>query len=291
VFYYITNRFGGYYKTPRTLNLQALKNIFFFFLIVATYASAQLPSFTGYKVPDSVAVGKVVYQLSYGPDVYYDGMPGIATLQFNKLCSSFHHWGDSLTSQGMWIDSPYGFKTKSSELGDKYGHIVYKDHRNKVMFTREFGFIDKGRIIVSDTFGQIDWSLDTVFKKIATFECQRATGIFHGREYEAWFAAALPVPSGPYKFGGLPGLILELKLIGVDYHFSFVCKAVYLNSSSIVPIVLPIGKDSKLTYAQYIEASIEANLQAIRMAQANGGDLEISEMPGLRIESWPKLPK
>jgi hypothetical protein len=36
-----------------------------------------------------------------------------------------------------------------------------------------------------------------------------ATGVFGGRTYDVWFTPEIPVPLGPYKLGGLPGMILQ----------------------------------------------------------------------------------
>ena len=43
------------------------------------------------------------------------------------------------------------------------------------------------------------------------FNCQQATVHFRGRNYEAWFTEEIPTSVGPWKFFGLPGLILEVK--------------------------------------------------------------------------------
>lgn len=33
---------------------------------------------------------------------------------------------------------------------------------------------------------------------------------FAGREWTAWFTSEISIPDGPYKFYGLPGLILKI---------------------------------------------------------------------------------
>ncbi len=45
---------------------------------------------------------------------------------------------------------------------------------------------------------------------ILGYKCQRATCRFRGRDFEAWFAPSIPVKRGPWKFQGLPGLILKV---------------------------------------------------------------------------------
>lgn len=54
------------------------------------------------------------------------------------------------------------------------------------------------------------WTLHEERQTILGHECQRATCHWRGRDFEAWFAADIPVRLGPWTFGGLPGLILKL---------------------------------------------------------------------------------
>jgi GLPGLI family protein len=45
-------------------------------------------------------------------------------------------------------------------------------------------------------------------REIIGFVCTMATTHFRGREWKVWFSEEIPLPLGPWKFGGLPGLIL-----------------------------------------------------------------------------------
>lgn len=54
------------------------------------------------------------------------------------------------------------------------------------------------------------WILHEESQTILGYHCQRATCHWRGRDFEAWFAADIPVRLGPWTFGGLPGLILKL---------------------------------------------------------------------------------
>ncbi|WP_313027341.1 GLPGLI family protein [Soonwooa sp.] len=57
----------------------------------------------------------------------------------------------------------------------------------------------------------IVWKIDPETKKIDKFTAQKATTEFGGRSWTAWFTQELPFQDGPYKFSGLPGLILEMQ--------------------------------------------------------------------------------
>ena len=66
---------------------------------------------------------------------------------------------------------------------------------------------------------QFDWQILPESKMINGYESQKARTEFAGREYVAWFTSEIPIPDGPYKFNGLPGLILEIKDIQDHYVF------------------------------------------------------------------------
>jgi GLPGLI family protein len=55
-----------------------------------------------------------------------------------------------------------------------------------------------------------NWKLINENKMISGYNCKKATVEFEGRKWIAWYANDIPVNAGPYKFYGLPGLILGL---------------------------------------------------------------------------------
>ena len=72
----------------------------------------------------------------------------------------------------------------------------------------------------TETRHQLDWQLTGERRIVAGMECQGATCDFGGRHWTAWFAPKLAYPYGPYKLGGLPGLILEAYDSEDDYHYT-----------------------------------------------------------------------
>ena len=57
----------------------------------------------------------------------------------------------------------------------------------------------------------MNWKILPEKKTISKFEVQKATVEFGGRSWVAWFTQEIPFQDGPYKFQGLPGLILEME--------------------------------------------------------------------------------
>ncbi|MFA7449135.1 MAG: GLPGLI family protein [Weeksellaceae bacterium] len=68
----------------------------------------------------------------------------------------------------------------------------------------------------------IIWKIENEQKAYMDFTVQKATTRFKGREYIAWFAPQIPISSGPYKFKGLPGLIVEIYDPKKTHHFKLI---------------------------------------------------------------------
>lgn len=62
-----------------------------------------------------------------------------------------------------------------------------------------------------ETIPAMGWAMQPGSKEILGYHCQQASCTFRGRDYEAWFTTDIPVAVGPWKFHGLPGLILEVR--------------------------------------------------------------------------------
>ncbi|MDR1884013.1 MAG: GLPGLI family protein, partial [Prevotella sp.] len=79
-----------------------------------------------------------------------------------------------------------------------------------------------------------DWTITTDKKEVEGYPCILATTHFRGRDYEAWFTQDIPLPEGPWMFGGLPGLIMEIR--DTQYHYVFKCIGVRQIKDGAVPI-------------------------------------------------------
>ena len=86
--------------------------------------------------------------------------------------------------------------------------FVIKDFSNKKTFYNQ-PIINKVKLI-KDELPMQKWSLENETKKIKSFTCKKATTSFRGRNYIAWYTEELSIIGGPWKFDGLPGLILSI---------------------------------------------------------------------------------
>lgn len=58
---------------------------------------------------------------------------------------------------------------------------------------------------------KINWKISSEKEKIGEWNAQKAEADFAGRHWIAWFSTEIPIQDGPYKFRGLPGLIVKIE--------------------------------------------------------------------------------
>lgn len=122
----------------------------------------------------------------------------------------------------------------------KFDHIVLYDRRTKSWLEQEpVPFEMRSRY--SEASLPMQWTIiegDTV---IAGYKCHGATTSYRGRDYVAWYTEEIGMPYGPYKFYGLPGLVMKVSDSMGHHIFTFRgmeqvkdYEPVYLSSSNLV---------------------------------------------------------
>ena len=100
-------------------------------------------------------------------------------------------------------------------------HLIQKnvDVQNKEIFSTLNSNIIKIKMpfkknkifFVKDSITKFNWKLiSNESIKIMGYTCEKATLNFRGRDYIAFYTTELPISFGPWKFKGLPGLILNI---------------------------------------------------------------------------------
>lgn len=65
----------------------------------------------------------------------------------------------------------------------------------------------------------LNWKLVNDNKTILNYKVKKAMVNYGGRKWVAWYTEEIPINLGPYVFGNLPGLILELYDDKKNFHF------------------------------------------------------------------------
>jgi len=103
---------------------------------------------------------------------------------------------------------------------DPEGDAIYKNFSENIFILRVINRFNP-IIVTEDKIPTQKWNLIDSTKKIGNFTCLKANTIFRGREYDAWYTIEIPNSNGPWKFNGLPGLILEVNSTDKDHSFSY----------------------------------------------------------------------
>lgn len=119
---------------------------------------------------------------------------------------------------------------------------------------------------------EINWELVDSTKQFGRFTAQGARCAFRGREYMVWYVPEIPVSFGPWKFNGLPGLIVEASERDGG-SFRFVLKELDVKEGHQVPeAVFP--KNAKRTpiaeYAYYHDNRAAAILDLLKARAPRG---------------------
>ena len=162
----------------------------------------------------------VRYRLTYRPDTTRmvqrtEEMLLLLGENASQFVSANNHFNDSL----IYNKAP----GTSTNLGEGRGTLVYyrlfKNYPpEKTSFYHNDGTFSYH---YQEPLMPYEWTLlPQETDSILGYLVQKATTSYGGRDWEAWFAPQIPINDGPYKFNGLPGLIMKLQ--DTRRHYVFV---------------------------------------------------------------------
>ncbi len=126
------------------------------------------------------------------------------------------------------------------------GTTVTKDFVNSKLFFTAWSIYFKDTSTVKDTLNTFEWKLinDTI-KTVSNEKCKMAKLNWRGRDYIAWYAPTIAIFDGPYKFCGLPGLIMEI--YDTENIYKYICTRI-LKEDGDYNITKP---DSFILFEEY----------------------------------------
>jgi len=137
-------------------------------------------------------------------------------MSYNRLVS------DSLLSGFEKKGTPFQviINSRSAFPKIKFQPIVYKNFpENQITVIDRLG---GSKYQYNEVYGEFNWQIKSDTLTVAGYKCQLATCCYAGRNYEAWFTNEIPISEGPYKFHGLPGLIIRIYDSKMEYDFDLI---------------------------------------------------------------------
>ncbi|WP_159475978.1 GLPGLI family protein [Chryseobacterium sp. 18068] len=171
-------------------------------LIIGFSSFAQNRFFYDYKfIPDSTDKANVLKE--------------IMLLDIDKSGSKYYGQEKFVADSTSQADLERQLKLSPNSISisrnDKPGMISYKVTKQYPDFkTHLFTRISNDSYKIEED-KKPEWKILPEKQKIGEYNAQKATTKYGGREWTAWFSTDLPFQDGPYKFYGLPGLIVKIE--------------------------------------------------------------------------------
>ncbi|QOW11535.1 GLPGLI family protein [Kaistella flava (ex Peng et al. 2021)] len=125
--------------------------------------------------------------------------------------------------------------------------VIKKNNSNTIEYITQISETDYS---VHQTI-DLKWKLLPEYISVLDYNAQKATTEFGGRKWIAWFTKDIPFQDGPYKFKGLPGLIVKIEDESKSHQFELKGiknlndSFVYPDNSDDIQIMIPHAKFAK----------------------------------------------
>ena len=174
------------------------------------------------KVAGYDRIGDALYEVIYEYRIQTDVSDTYSTiLQFGTEQSRFLDYlayrVDSLANAG----APEDLIAKANNDADRsafyFEPVIFQNWPEGSMTVDD--------VLVPGTFTYSEnmahgWTFGDGQKEICGYPCKEAKTSYGGREWTVWFAPSIPSNAGPWKLGGLPGLIMEAQDAEGIHHFT-----------------------------------------------------------------------
>lgn len=194
------------------------------------------------------------------------------------------------TPEKVIVDEETGEVTLNRPVPDSIQPVVITNFntskiRSKMYITENDGNTYE-EVYIEESI-KMNWVFVDETKKIDAYLCKKATTHFRGRDYTAWYTEDIPVSIGPWKFHGLPGLIIEISDSTSEVSFT-IEKFEYPYKN---PIKITSYQGDTMTPEQYIDVRNEARKKSDKFFTAKllsklprGASIELTKDGNNEIE-------
>lgn len=159
---------------------------------------------------------KITYKIDYVKDSteQKNRYEELAYLFFNAEKSYFlsvnKYKSDSILSSFKNNQNPtLGSLMNKPKFSSNFKFTLEKD-KDEFIFREKIAGLGNFIYTEKNEFKNL-WKLISGTENILGYQCKKAIIHYGGRVWYAWFSEEIPISEGPYKFNGLPGLILKIQ--------------------------------------------------------------------------------
>ena len=194
--------------------------------------------------------------------------------EWTKYGSYERYWADSVCWRSNWKLTVREFRqlrppVRSTTWDTYYGRL--DDHNFQIQ-----GMVGLDFYVYRDSTAQFRWALSADTATVCGYPCRKATAHFRGRDWTAWYTEELPVDAGPWKFNGLPGLILRAET--PDGLQQFEAQTVRRGGDLAILREAPIDRAQRISRTDYLRLERYAALNnaeymssRIQLVASSGG--------------------
>lgn len=204
----------------------------------------------------------------------------------SSFCYSYHTWmTDSLKmepdGEKIWDEMFRAWYRRGRSGEPTYPHMrntwkIVKDRAENTITV--YDIYDNEHYQYADSITSFDWVItDTVSQKNG-YDCLLATCSYRGRDWNVWFSTDLPWHDGPWKFSGLPGLVVSA--YDADGLYRFDLKDIYPVANPVRPW---IKKPKNISRQKLLQEQFEY------YKQLDGGALTAEF--GIKVDTSPDKPR
>lgn len=214
---------------------------------------------------------KALYELSYQPDStdLESKDSELMVLYLGNNLSKFSSQGQAMRDSIASIQSENNNRPPTKpELAipePYYQYSILKSISSEELLFHQK--VMKYDFVYFEDLNTQKWDIGPETEIIAGFQAQKATTTFAGRNYEAWFTPEIPISNGPYKFGGLPGLIIKIKDSQEHYSFELV---EFVELKDPVPIHFSLNNKLVVEKEKYLEVKLTHDKDPMAALEQHG---------------------
>lgn len=169
---------------------------------------------------------EIIYKLTYSEDstnINHKASENMILLLGNNISffQSYRSYKMAIIIREKYKAEIYTEWSHSNDFKNyvsRFQYAIYKNHPKGHITTTDNIFLT-GSFKYEEDLNDFHWVILEDRDEYLGYNVQKAITHRYGRSWIAWFTSELPFNDGPYKFHGLPGLIV--KLSDVENHYCF----------------------------------------------------------------------